>query len=445
MVTVITYGTYDLLHYGHIRLLERAKALGDYLIVGVTADDFDRIRGKINVQQTLEERIAAIRNTGIADKIIVESYEGQKIDDIRTYDVDIFTVGSDWVGTFDYLNAYCKVVYLPRTEGISSTELRQRVSPLRLGMIGYSDFLIKFYRESKYVNAVSIVGLYVPQKGLLEEIGADIEYYTDNLESLYERVDAVYINAHPNVHFEQCRQAILRGKHVMCESPVALKASEVQQLRALAAERKVIFMEAIRTAYITAYLRMLLLLKSGKIGDIVAVDVTCTSLSTDENPDPDKVWGAMKSWGPTALLPIFQILGLGYTGLQWFSMPVGGKDSFTKLSLAYEHATATMKVGTGVKSEGELVVSGTRGYVYVPAPWWKTDYFEIRYETPADNRRYFYQVDGEGIRYELVAFAKAIREGRSDYYIDKNVTDGISGMMEQFLAFRREQTKGEEP
>ena len=112
MVKVITYGTYDLLHYGHIKLLERAKALGDYLIVGVTADDFDKTRGKINVQQSLMERIEAVRATGLADKIIVEEYEGQKIDDIRRYDVDIFTVGSDWAGKFDYLNEYCKVVYL---------------------------------------------------------------------------------------------------------------------------------------------------------------------------------------------------------------------------------------------------------------------------------------------------------------------------------------------
>ena len=124
MVKVITYGTYDLLHYGHIRLLERAKALGDYLIVGVTSDSFDIARGKINVQQPLMERIEAVKETGLADEIIVEEYEGQKIDDIRRYGVDIFTVGSDWEGKFDYLNEYCKVVYLDRTIGVSSSEIR---------------------------------------------------------------------------------------------------------------------------------------------------------------------------------------------------------------------------------------------------------------------------------------------------------------------------------
>lgn len=123
---VITYGTYDMLHYGHIRLLKRARELGDYLIVGVTADDFDRSRGKINVEQSLAERMEGVRATGLADEIIVEEYEGQKIDDIQRYDVDIFTVGSDWRGHFDYLNDYCKVVYLDRTEGISSTEIRSK-------------------------------------------------------------------------------------------------------------------------------------------------------------------------------------------------------------------------------------------------------------------------------------------------------------------------------
>lgn len=154
MVKVITYGTYDLLHYGHIRLLERAKALGDYLIVGVTSDTFDRERGKINVQQSLMERVEAVRATGIADEIIIEEYEGQKIDDIKRLDVDIFTVGSDWRGKFDYLNAYCKVVYLDRTQGVSSTEIRSEQQVVSLGLVGESPILNKIERESQYVNGL---------------------------------------------------------------------------------------------------------------------------------------------------------------------------------------------------------------------------------------------------------------------------------------------------
>ena len=137
MVKVITYGTYDLLHEGHINLLRRAKALGDYLIVGVTNDNFDRERGKLNVRNNVLERVEAVKATGIADEIIIEDYVGQKIDDIQKYGVDIFTVGSDWEGKFDYLNEYCKVVYLPRTEGISSTMLREESQEVvKLGIVG---------------------------------------------------------------------------------------------------------------------------------------------------------------------------------------------------------------------------------------------------------------------------------------------------------------------
>ena len=121
---IITYGTFDLLHYGHIRLLERAKALGDYLIVGVTSDSFDKQRGKLNVVWNLEKRLNALRQTGLADEILVEEYFGQKVDDILRLRPDVFVVGSDWRGHFDYLKDFCDVQYLERTKDISSTHLR---------------------------------------------------------------------------------------------------------------------------------------------------------------------------------------------------------------------------------------------------------------------------------------------------------------------------------
>lgn len=432
MTRVITYGTFDLLHYGHIRLLKRARALGDYLIVGITAADFDKIRGKINVQQSLEERIAAVRETGFADKIIVEEYEGQKIDDIKRYDVDIFTVGSDWIGYFDYLKEYCDVIYLPRTEGVSSSDIRAKKSVLRLGMVGYSSFLKKFYKESKYVDAVKTVGICVPSANTLKDLQNETEVFTTDYKELLDNVDAVYLHSHPERHYLECRQALERGKHVLCESPIAMKQAEYENLLNLAEQNHCILMEAIRTAYITAYARMLLLLKSGKIGSIVSVDATCTSLTSVENVGFHKKWGALEAWGPTALLPVFQILGIDYETMHVFSLNDGTKrDLYTKLDFNYPKATATIKVGTGVKSEGELIVSGTKGYIYVPAPWWKTDYFEVRYENPAENRRYFYQMEGEGIRYELVELTNAIRNGKPDFYITRSVTRGIVKVMEK--------------
>lgn len=128
MKTVITYGTFDLLHEGHLNILRRAKTLGDYLIVGVTTPKWDKERGKLNVHDSLEERIAAVKATGYADMIITEDYAGQKIDDVQKYNVDVFVLGSDWEGKCDYLKEFCDVIYLPRTEGISSTMLRSKLN-----------------------------------------------------------------------------------------------------------------------------------------------------------------------------------------------------------------------------------------------------------------------------------------------------------------------------
>ena len=148
MKKVITYGTFDLFHEGHYNLLKKAKKLGDYLIVGVTTEHFDEARGKVNVVDSIIERIDNVRKTGFADMIIVEDHEGQKIEDIQKYDVDIFTVGSDWVGTFDYLEAFCKVIYLDRTPGISSTFLRSnKHSIVRIGIVGTGRMAPRFLAE----------------------------------------------------------------------------------------------------------------------------------------------------------------------------------------------------------------------------------------------------------------------------------------------------------
>lgn len=437
MIKVLTYGTYDLLHYGHIRLLERAKALGDYLIVGVTTDDFDKIRGKINVQQSLMERIEAVRATGIANEIIVEEYEGQKIDDIKRYNIDIFTVGSDWIGCFDYLNEYCKVIYLDRTEGVSSSEIREKKASLSLGLVGDSDFLNKVERESNYVNGIHVNGIYTENQELMSNSIKNLPIVTNNYEKLLEGVDAVYIRSQPIEHYRHVKLALERGKHVLCESPVVLSQKDYVELQHNAAKKGLILMEAIKTAYATAYSRLLLQIKGGKIGNVVSVDATCTSIKaidSDTSLSKKHQWDGIYEWGPTALLPVFQILGTNYIDKEMivkYQDESHVHDAFVKADFTYSNAVATIKVGNGVKSEGELIVSGTKGYLYVPAPWWKTDYFEIRYEDQSRNNRYFYQLDGEGIRYELVAFARAIEKGRDIVtHISQNITQAIVSVME---------------
>ena len=436
MKKVITYGTYDLLHYGHIRLLERAKALGDYLIVGVTADDFDKNRGKINVQQSLMERVEAVRNTGLADEIIIEEYEGQKIDDIRKYNIDIFTVGDDWVGKFDYLKEYCQVIYLKRTKGVSSSELRQEKRNLRLGLVGESTILKKIIKESAFVNGLTISGAFSEKQEVLKDFFEDIPVY-DKYEELLQKSDAIYLITSPIHHYEDIKTALEMKKHVLCESPIALSEKQCQKLFELSRENTCILMDAIKTAYSTAYHRMLLLVKTGVIGEPKCIDATCTSIKKFDETEAKYAWNSISAWGPTALLPVFQIFGIEYKKKNILTCIESQKyhyDSFTKIDFYYSNSAATIKVGQGVKSEGELVISGTKGYIYVPAPWWKTEYFEVRYERPENNRRYYFQLDGEGIRYELVAFVRAIELGTSLANVDENVSCAIADIMDKFMS-----------
>lgn len=413
MTKVITYGTYDLLHYGHIRLLERAKELGDYLIVGVTADDFDKTRGKINVQQSLMERIEAVRATGLADEIIVEEYEGQKIDDIQRYGVDIFTVGSDWKGKFDYLNEYCKVVYLDRTEGVSSSEIRAEKRKIFIGTIGNKGLCDKFIKEVSYVNGV--------------------EYKECDEE--YLGVDAVYIATLPEKHYSDVKRALEKGKHVICESPIAMNTIQCKELIEYAENNSLILVDGIKTAYSTAYSRLLVLAKSGHIGEILSIDSVCTSNRVTGITDLKNEQNSICAWGPTALLPIFQLAGVEYNDMQIVTKLFDRKanfDAFTKISFEYDKMVATAKVAKAAKSEGELIITGTKGYIYVPAPWWKTEYFEIRYENKNENKKYFYQLDGEGIRYEIVAFARAVENKKRGYYLKDDISLNIATVIERF-------------
>lgn len=425
MKKVITYGTFDLFHYGHLSLLKRAKALGDYLIVGITTENFDINRGKLNVQQSLMERMQQVRDSAIADEIILEEYEGQKIDDILKYDIDIFAVGSDWVGIFDYLEEYCEVVYLDRTEGISSTALREQKQLISLGVIGKGAMVEKFLEESKFVSGVYIDGICEPER--------DLEKTTKMLD----RVTAVYVLAEPNMRGKYVRIALEKGCHVICESPVALRRSETESLYRYAKERGLILFEALKTAYFRAFSRLILLIKGGAIGMVKSIDVTCTSMN------PSNEWfynksdegGSMTDWGSFVLLPILKVFGVDFKKCSFTSYldKENQIDLFTQINLLYPNGIANAKVGFGVKSEGSLVISGTKAYVYVPSPWWKMEYFEIRYENFSQNRRYFYKVDGEGIRYEIAEFLRLIRTGEANFALEEQLSETISALMEKYL------------
>lgn len=439
MKIVITYGTFDLFHEGHYNILKRAKELGDYLIVGVTSESYDKSRGKLNVQQTLVDRIENVKKSGFADKIIVEEYYGQKIEDIKKYNVDTFVIGSDWEGKFDYLKEYCDVVYLERTRGVSSTQLRNKNRGIiKLGCVGTGRIAKRMCYESKYVSGISFDYIYdrkIDNAIKFAEMN-DLTYFTDNYEELLKQVDAVYIAIPHPFHYEYAKKALEAGKHVLCEKPMTLISSQAEELYELAKEKQVVLYEAIKTAYSPGFKRLLAIAKSGIIGEIKDVDATFTKLLTDPNLrefDINQGGGSVNELATYPLIAILKLLGTNYNELFYTSYN-GDKniDIYTKIVLKYESAIATANVGLGVKKEGEMVISGTKGYIYVPAPWWKTEYFEVRFEDSKDNQKYFIKFEGDGLRYELAEFLNSILNNTSNISLSEKESIAIIRIIEQF-------------
>lgn len=437
MIKVITYGTYDLLHQGHINLLRRAKELGDYLIVGVTSDSFDRGRGKLNVRNNVLERVEAVKATGYADEVIIEDYLGQKIDDIQKYDVDIFAIGSDWEGKFDYLNEYCKVVYLPRTEGISSTMLREESQAVyRLGIIGSGRIAHRIVPETKMVNGVELSAVLNPDAKEAESFAAQygIQACTD-FETFVQQVDIVYVASPHLTHYDYVKRSLLADKHVLCEIPLLLSKEQAVELYRLAEERNLVLMEASKTAYCPAFGHIITLVKSGIIGDVVDVKASLSKMVTPPTRelDPEQAGGAMTEHAPLTLMAIIKLLGIDWHDISFHTKMENGVDIYTQGVINYPHATSSFTLGIGVKTEGNLVISGTKGYVYVPAPWWLTDYFEVRYEDQTRNKKYFYSYDGEGLRYEIQEFLSMIvNHRRSCYKLRRRESVAIAEIIEKY-------------
>lgn len=438
MKKVITYGTFDLLHHGHINLLRRAKELGDYLIVGVTTENYDKGRGKLNVRKSTLERIEDVRNTGIADEIIIEEYEGQKIDDIQKYGVDTFAIGSDWKGKFDYLNEFCEVIYLDRTKGVSSTMLRGKTQKIiSIGIIGSGRIANRFIPESKYVSGINVNGNFNPNINSAKEFAKkyEISFYTDNLDEFYSKVDAVYIASPHVTHADYIRKSLLKGKHVLCEKPMVLHENEAKELYSIAESNRVILMEAIKTAYAPAFHQLISYVKSGAIGTIKDIEASFTKLTSGSTRElkEEQAGGSITELSTYPLLPIIKIFGTHYNDLHFYSYFENGVDLFTRAIVQYENSVASFKVGLGVKTEGELIISGTKGYAYVPAPWWKTEYFELRYEDMNKTRKYFSKFEGDGLRYEMNEFLSLINNPERNFMkLSSEESIAIISVIEKF-------------
>lgn len=440
MKKVITYGTYDLLHQGHINLLRRAKELGDYLIVGVTNDNFDRNRGKLNVRNNVLERVEAVKATGFADKVIIEDYVGQKIDDIQKYDVDIFAIGSDWEGKFDYLNEFCKVIYLPRTEGISSTMLRNDTQEIvKIGIVGCGRVARRFPSEADVVSGVKVCAAYDIDKSAVMGISKDNEdiwAYSD-ITNLFDAVDAVYIATPHLSHYEYIKKSLEAGKHVLCETPMVLNAEEAKEMYKLAEKKGCVLMEANKTAHCPAFNHLMVMIKSGVIGEVVDVEASLSKVWGDKTLrefDSKQAGGSLFELGSYPLLPIIKLMGIQFENLNLYSRIDGNIDVYTKGVFRFKNAVCSFKVGLGVKTEGNLVISGTKGYAYVPSPWWKTDYFELRYENQNENKKFFYKWDGAGLRYEIQEFASCIINKRfSSTRLRRRESICMAEVMQRFI------------
>lgn len=418
---VITYGTFDVLHQGHINLLRRAKELGDWLIVGVTTDNFDLERGKLNTRDSVMKRVQAVKDTGYADEVIIEEYKGQKIDDIQKYNVDVFAIGSDWEGYFDYLKEYCEVVYLPRTQGISSTMLRESQISVRIGVIGTGSIARRFVPEASFVSGNEISSAYNPDTEACRDFCRTFGIGTaaSSLEELLANCDAVYVASPHYTHFEYAKAALEAGKDVFCETPFVLHLAEAKELYAIAEAKRRTLMVAHKTAYCPAFRHLVTMLKSGVIGKIVDINASVTTL-TDERSvklDHNRFGGSMNENACFPLLPILKLLGQDVRNINFYSIMKNDVDMYTKAVFRYDNATASFQVGLGAKTEGNMVISGTKGYIYVPAPWWKTDYFEQRFEDQNLNRKCFFPFMGEGLRYEIREFISHILNPDQSLYL----------------------------
>jgi glycerol-3-phosphate cytidylyltransferase len=436
---IITYGTFDLLHIGHINILRRAKSLGDYLIVGVTGEDYDRGRGKLNVSQSLAERVKAVEETGFADQIIIEHHRFQKQADIQKFGVDAFVIGDDWFGKFDALKEFCEVVYLPRTDGISSTLLRSTSrKTVSLGIVGTGRIAKRFATEATHISSLDMRAVYSRSAANVAAFckSASISFgYNDFQEFLNCGIDAVYIASPHQEHYAQAKLALEAGKHVLCEKPITLKASELEELMDLAKSKNLILLEAVKTAFFEAFTKLRRDVENGKIGRVVEVRASFTKLIADRTA---REWqapfgGAVNELASYPLLLIQSILGSAVK-VEFHSISENGVDAFTNIIGLHENgARSIATVGIGAKTEGCAIISGTKGYIYIPAPWWLTKTYSIRFEDPSMEEKYVFDLDGDGLRYEIAEFVTLImRQEVNSSRLTSDAIKGINSVISQF-------------
>jgi predicted dehydrogenase len=309
---------------------------------------------------------------------------------------------------------------------------------IRLGVVGCGRIAGRFVAEAAFVDGCAVESVYNPRPESARRFAQThgLPCACADYQEFLGQVDAVYIASPHDTHASYARAALLAGKHVLCEKPMVLTRQEAQELFRLARERGLILLEALKTAYCPGFQQLVSCAKSGRIGQIVSVDAAFTKLvpPTCRERTDTRTGGSMTELASYPLLAIFQLLGTQYGQLRFSSLrDANGVDLFTRMDLFYPGAVATGRVGLGVKTEGELVISGTKGYLYVPAPWWKTTYFELRREDPEDREGHTCAFAGDGLRYELQVFLNCIAQDRLPPD-ERDISLALAGALERYRA-----------
>ncbi len=288
-----------------------------------------------------------------------------------------------------------------------------RIHAVKIGVIGTGRIAERFVKTSGQNTAD--ISVYNPRMESAARFAGNngIGAYTNSPEKLYASVDAVYIASPHETHAEYARAALKAGRHVLCEKPLALCREDAEALFALADAQGLILMEAVKTAYCPGFLALLDTVLSGKIGEIVDVEAAFTRLTpTNVRELTDlRCGGSFTELASYGLLPVLLLLGTNWEDVVFFTRDqANGLDAYAKAILDYGDRTGTVKTGLGVKSEGQLLISGTKGYVLAESPWWLTKHFVVRYEDPNRIERYDYPFEGTGMQYEFTAFREAIAD-----------------------------------
>ncbi len=285
---------------------------------------------------------------------------------------------------------------------------------IKIGIIGTGRIAKRFLPELQTVDGMEVAGVYTPHTESGQAFADQYQIpYWETKEAFFQNVDAVYIASPHHTHIPYSMEAILAGKHVLCEKPMALQEEEAARAIALAEEKHLVLLEGIKTAYAPGYQKILELIHSGVIGKVGDIEACFTKLEQKDRRELTdlETGGSLLELGTYPLLPILDILGEGYTELRFRQILAENRlDLYTKVSFSYPNAMAEAKVGLGYKSEGELVITGEKGYLRVEAPWWKSERIHVCFEDRSQNQSYQEVFLGDGLRYEITFFRDMIQE-----------------------------------